>query len=275
MIYILKFLEIRKRCGLSHAEYDLLEIIRFLGDTSRDSQERWVTRPRSFFEKEMDLGERAIRTLIQGLEKKGYLERNEMRYLRVTQEWRHEISDIETGTKCTTPQNDRQKNAADTGKKMPVTPMLLEIPIGNTDRSKPDPELEEMKKQRDLVPCIFANSKWARFDDFKKWFEKEIEAGIDIKHYWTAMHTYSDKNKMAAKGKATNWIRRAKDWIEADTQRNGKPKLTNGTTMISQETIDKIEARAQRMHLFDGVPLEEARTLVKASMTMANKINKA
>lgn len=272
MIYILKFLEVRKEHGLSHAEYDLLEIVRFLGDNSKDSQQGWVTRSRSFFENEMDLGERAVRTLIQGLEGKGYLTRNEQKHLRVTQKWRDAI----TGTKCTLPENDRQKTAADTGKKMPVAPLLLEITEGDSsDSQKPkkDPELEEMKKQRDPGPCIFANSKWAAWDDFKKWFEKEIEAGIDVKHYWTAMHTYSDKNKTTAKGKATNWIRRAKDWIEADTQRNGKPKLTNGTTMISQETLNKIEERAQRMHVFDGVPLDEARVLVKASMTMANKIN--
>lgn len=70
--------------------------------------------------------------------------------------------------------------------------------------------------------CLFANSRFAKFEDFAKCFDKPEFANIDIGYYYHSVADWS-----ASKGKMQNdWIATARNFIRGDKERGKLHLLT-------------------------------------------------
>ncbi len=83
----------------------------------------------------------------------------------------------------------------------------------NTDYTgKNQQSLFNQPKYTEDKNCLFRNSSVANFDDFKSFFQKEADAGVDIYHYFEVTKNWSE-----AKGvKRKSWIAQARNIMLSD-----------------------------------------------------------
>lgn len=87
---------------------------------------------------------------------------------------------------------------------------------GSTNEGKP----EKLRGTTEPRKCLFANSRFARFEDFQKCFQKPEYANIDIYYYYNSVADWS-----ASKGRMQkDWIAQTRNFMRSDRER-GKLKL--------------------------------------------------
>lgn len=80
-----------------------------------------------------------------------------------------------------------------------------------------EPEIEVEKKRGTTEPlCLFADSKYFKFEDFAACFTGQEYAGIDICHYWGSVADWSSRKGKKQK----DWIATARSFMRIDKDNN-------------------------------------------------------
>lgn len=85
-----------------------------------------------------------------------------------------------------------------------------------------EPEIKVEKKRKTSEPlCLFANSRYNRYEDFAACFTSDEYSGIDIAFYYGAV---ADWSAQSAK-KKNDWIATARNFMRSDIEKNKLHKL--------------------------------------------------
>lgn len=101
-----------------------------------------------------------------------------------------------------------------------------------------------IEKQRGTTEplCLFANSKYNKFEDFAACFSSQDFAGIDIAYYYHAVADWS-----AQKGKKMkDWIATARNFIRGDIEKNKLHRLNAaGPGALSPDAIEYLQSMGE------------------------------
>lgn len=123
----------------------------------------------------------------------------------------------------------------------PAPQETAELDFGVTYPTSTEVEREKVPQKREREPrgttestmCLFSNSRYADFEDFKKCFEGAEFEGVDIAYYYHSVADWS-----ASKGaKKKDWIATARGFMRRDNDA-GKLKRITQQQPMTQEDYD-------------------------------------
>lgn len=98
------------------------------------------------------------------------------------------------------------------------------INIENESSQQKQSEIFNVPKRIEDKKCLFKNSSVAKWEDFKTFFNEEINAGVDVYYYYEITKNWSEgKGKMRK-----SWIAQAKNIILRDKKDNKVKMVDNG-----------------------------------------------
>lgn len=101
----------------------------------------------------------------------------------------------------------------------------------NTD-NKPNNIPEKRGTTENL--CLFANSKFAKFEDFAAQFPAPEYQGIDMYYYWQVIMDWSN----AGGNKKRDWIATARNWIRSDVEKGKLHRKPQNGVSLSPDAIN-------------------------------------
>lgn len=101
----------------------------------------------------------------------------------------------------------------------------------NTD-NKPNNIPEKRGTTENL--CLFANSKFAKFEDFAAQFPAPEYQGIDMYYYWQVIMDWSN----AGGNKKRDWIATARNWIRSDVEKGKLHRKPQSGVALSPDAIN-------------------------------------
>lgn len=103
---------------------------------------------------------------------------------------------------------------------------------GFFDESQKTNNPQKLRDTTEPHKCLFANSRFAKFEDFEKWFEKPEFEQIDILYYYHSVADWS-----ASKGRMQkDWIAQTRNFIRGDKEKGKlhlKPQYQQSTSKIN------------------------------------------
>ncbi len=82
--------------------------------------------------------------------------------------------------------------------------------------------------------CLFANSKFAKFEDFAAQFPAPEYQGIDMYYYWQVIMDWSN----AGGNKKRDWIATARNWIRSDVEKGKLHRKPQSGVALSPDAIN-------------------------------------
>lgn len=101
-----------------------------------------------------------------------------------------------------------------------------------------------IEKQRGTTEplCLFANSKYNRFEDFAACFTAQDFAGIDIAYYYHAVADWSAQKGMKMK----DWIATARNFMRGDMEKNKLHRLqAAGPGGLSPDAVEYLQSMGE------------------------------
>ena len=106
--------------------------------------------------------------------------------------------------------------------------------INNTISVSAKRELVNSERGTTENLCLFANSKFAKFEDFAAQFSAPEYQGIDMYYYWQVIMDWSN----AGGNKKRDWIATARNWIRSDVEKGKLHRKPQSGVALSPDAIN-------------------------------------
>lgn len=106
--------------------------------------------------------------------------------------------------------------------------------INNTISISAKRELVNSERGTTENLCLFANSKFAKFEDFAAQFPAPEYQGIDMYYYWQVIMDWSN----AGGNKKRDWIATARNWIRSDVEKGKLHRKPQSGVALSPDAIN-------------------------------------